>query len=130
VKAAFLRQPRPAPGRLVPTIAGGSVLMLGLPIFVLAEWRVKAWGLAAVLWVGSQMLGVLLGRLRVGMDSLASSGVLAIGMMFRAIVVMVVLVAVAVSDASLALAAAGLYAVAYTCELAFLLATYFGNPAR
>jgi hypothetical protein len=107
-----------------------SVLLIGLPIFVLADWRVKAWGLAAVLWLGSQMLGLLLARLRVGMDSLASSGVLAVGMMLRAIVVMVILVAVAVSDASLGLTAAGLYAVAYSSELGFSLASYFGSGTR
>jgi hypothetical protein len=130
VREGLLRNPRPAPSRLVPALAGASVLLLGLPIFVLADWRVKAWGLAAVLWLGSQMLGLLLARLRVGMDSLASSGVLAIGMMSRAIVVMIVLIAIAVSDSSVGLPAAALYAVAYTCELGFSLVSYFGSPAR
>jgi hypothetical protein len=50
-------------------------------------------------------------------------------MMFRAIAVMVVLAAVAASDAKLALAAALLYALAYTFELGLSLLTYFGTPA-
>jgi hypothetical protein len=69
-------------------------------------------------------------RLRLGSGSLASSGVVGFGMMFRAILVMVVFVAVAASDAKLALAGALVYAAAYTMELAVGMAAYFGGPAR
>jgi hypothetical protein len=50
--------------------------------------------------------------------------------MFRAIVVMVVVIAVAASDAGLGLAAAGVYALGYTIELALSLMTYFGGEAN
>ena len=121
--------PRRAPGRLVPVLAGGAVVALALPVFLLAGWRVAGWGLAAVLWLGAQGLTFLLARLRLGADNLAASGVAGIGMTFRAIAVMVVVIAVAAQDAALGLAAAGVYALAYTLELGVSLATYFGSPA-
>ena len=106
------------------------MIVLALPVFLVVGWRLGAWALAAVLWVASQALAYLLLRLRFGMDNLAASGVLAFGMMFRAIAVMVVVAAVAVSDAQLALGAALLYALAYTLELGISVLTYFGGPAR
>jgi hypothetical protein len=130
MRTSVLATPRPLPNRALPAIAAGTVLALALPIFLIAGWRVAGWGLAAVLWTANQALTVVLARLKVGMANLASSGVVAFGMMFRAIAVMVVLVAVAVSDAKLALAAALLYALAYTFELALSLVAYFGAPAR
>jgi len=117
--------PRPVPKRLLPALGGALVIALALPIFALAGWRIAAWALAAVLWVGSQALALLLRRLRLG-GNLAASGVVAFGMMFRAIAVVIVLFAVAVGDGSLALAAALVYALAYTLELGLSLAAYFG----
>lgn len=118
--------PRPVPSRLLPALGGALVIVLALPVFALAGWRIAAWALAAVLWIGSQALALLLRRLRLGGGNLAASGVVAFGMMFRAIAVVVVLFAVAVGDGSLALAAALVYALAYTLELGLSLASYFG----
>lgn len=127
----ILSTPRPVPGRLTPIAGSAAVLVLALPIFVVAGWRIGGWVLATVLWLAGQGLGLLLVRLRIGLGNLAASGVLAFGMMFRAIAVMVVLVVVAVSDAKLALAAALLYALAYTFELGLSVVTYFaGEPQR
>jgi hypothetical protein len=56
--------------------------------------------------------------------------VVAFGMMFRGIAVMVVLLAIAVSDRELALTAALVYALAYTLELGVAVASYFGGEAR
>jgi hypothetical protein len=128
--AGALSTPRPLPNRFVPVIAAGALVALALPVFLIAHWRVSAWALGAVLWAASQAFALLLTRLRLGMANLAASGVVAFGMMFRAIAVMVVLVAVAVSDAKLALGAALLYALAYTLELGVSLASYFGGEAR
>jgi hypothetical protein len=55
--------------------------------------------------------------------------VVAFGMMFRAVAVMIVCIAVAVSDQTLGLAAAAVYALAYTAELALSLIAYFGGGA-
>jgi hypothetical protein len=122
--------PRPLPSTRLPALAGGAAVALALPVFVAAGWRLSGWGLGAVLWVAAQALGLLLARLPTGPSNLAGSGVQGIGMMFRAAAVMVVVIAVAVSDANLALAAAGVYALGYTLELALSLLTYFsGEPA-
>jgi hypothetical protein len=51
-------------------------------------------------------------------------------MMGRVLAVLVVLVAVAASDGKLALAAALVYALAYTAELAASVATYYVQEPR
>jgi hypothetical protein len=128
--ATLFETPRPAPGRLLPALAGGAVVALALPVFLVAGWRLDAWMLAAVLWLAAQAFGLLLTRLGLGADRLAASGVVGIGMTFRAVAVMVVVIAVAASDATLGLAAGLVYALAYTAELALGLAAYFGSAPR
>jgi hypothetical protein len=130
VSTGLLRTPRPLPGRAVPVASAAAILALALPIYAIAGWRIAGWGLAAVLWVAGELFGLVLARLRLGMANLAASGVLAFGMMFRAIAVMVVLIAVAVSHGSLALSAALLYALVYTFELGASLISYFGGATR
>ena len=126
----ILMRPRSIPGRFVPFVAGGALLVFALPVFLIAAWSLKAWSLAAVLWLASEGLGLLLGRLRVGMDNVGSSGVVAFGMMFRAIAVMIVLIAVAVSHPRLGLTAALLYGLAYTLQLGVALVSFFTGPER
>ena len=127
----MLGAPRPVPSRMIPVAAGGLVIVLALPLFVLAGWRLAGWAIAAVLWVGVQAFGLLLARIRPSTDNLAASGVLAFGMMGRALAVLFVLVAVAASDGRLALAAALLYALAYTAELVVSVASYYvQEPSR
>jgi hypothetical protein len=130
MREGLFSTPRPVPRRLLPVAAGATVVVLALPVFALAGWRLAGWALGAVLWLAAQGLALLLTRVRPGADNLAASGVLGIGMTFRAVAVMVVVIAVAASDAGLALAAAVVYALAYTLELALSLAAYFGSPAR
>ena len=127
MRTGALLTPRPVPGRLVPALAAGALVLLALPVFLIAGWDLRGWGLGAVLWAAAQALGLLLARLPVGAANLAGSGVLAFGMMFRTIAVMVVLIAVAVTDAHLAVAGLLVYAAAYTCELALSLIAYYGG---
>ena len=127
MSAGTFTTPRPAPSIVLPIVAGTGVIVLALPIYLIAGWRIEAWALAATLWAGSQAFSLLLIRLRAKGD-LVASGVAAFGMMFRAIAVMVVLLVVAASDPHLGLAAAITYALAYTVELGLSLVTYFGNP--
>ena len=129
MRAGAFTTPRPVPGRAVPVLAAATLVALALPVFLLAGWPLTGWALGAVLWGGAQTLAALLPRLRAGTSNLAAASVLAFGMMFRAVVVGVVLIAVAASDASLALAAAAVYALAYTLELGVSLAAYFGSPS-
>ena len=121
-----ITSPRPAPQVLLPALAGSAVIALALPIFLVAGWPLDGWLLAATLWVASQVFGYLLVRLRSG-GNLAASGVAAVGMLTRGIVVMGVIFVVALSDATLCLAAAVTYALAYTVELTLSLVSYFGN---
>jgi hypothetical protein len=125
VRATVLGAPRPAPSRLLPVAAGGVTILLALPIFLVAGWPLAGWTVAAVLWVGVQAVGVLLSRIRPSADNLAASSVLAFGMMGRLLAVLVVLVAVAASNRDVGLAAALLYGLAYTVELAVSLAGYY-----
>jgi hypothetical protein len=122
--------PRPMPRRLVPVAAGGALVVLALPVFLVAGWPLRGWALGAVLWICAQALGGLLARLPLGADNLAAASVVGIGMMFRPVAVMVVAIAVAAQDATLGVAAALVYALAYTLELAVSLLAYFGSPAR
>jgi hypothetical protein len=128
MRVGILGEPRPAPSsRLLPIAAGGLVVLLALPVFLIAGWSLKGWGIAAVLWVATQAFGLLLARLQPSADNLARSGVLAFGMMIRLLVVLVVLLAVVSSDAHAGLAATVVYALAYTAELGFSLLGYYGQ---
>jgi hypothetical protein len=122
--------PRPLPARRLPIAAGAVVVGLALPVFVLAEWSLRGWLLGAVLWLGSQALGVVFDRVGIGEPNLRGSGVVAFGMMTRGIVVMLVALVVAVSNPDLAVAGALVYALAYTVELGLALTLYFGGEPR
>jgi hypothetical protein len=121
-----ITSPRPAPSVLVPALGGAAAIVAALPVYLVAGWRLGGWVLAATLWLASQAFGYLLLRLRTR-GNLAAAGVAGVGMMTRAIAVMLVAFAVAVSDPWLGLAAALTYAFAYTLELLLSLVAYFGN---
>jgi hypothetical protein len=121
--------PRPVPGRLAPALAGTAVVLLALPVFLVAGWSLAGWALAAVLWAAGQALALVLTRLLDGAGNLAA-GVAGVGMSFRAIAVGVPLVAVTAADTRVGLAAALLYALAFTLELAVGLLVYFGSAPR
>src|SRR5262245_60746371 len=120
-----LLTPRAEPGHLLPALAGGAVLLLALPVFLVADWPIKGWALATVLYVGVHLLDFVIARSRVG------NGARVFGVFFKSIGLLVVLVAVAASDKSLAVSAVLTYALAYTCELGLSLAAYYGRqPSR
>lgn len=126
-RVGILGAPRPVPERWAPVAAGGLVVALALPVFLVAGWRLSGWVIAAVLWAGGQAFGLLLARFKPSTESLAGSGMLAFGMMARLLAIMVVLVAVASSDPRLALAAALVYGLAYTAELGLSLVGYYSQ---
>ncbi len=130
MSAGVFTTPRPIPGRLVPALAGSAVIVLALPVFAVAGWPMAGWTFAAVLWVAAQAFAWLLTRLSLDAGNLAAAGMRGIGTSFKAIAVGIPLVAVTVSDESVGLAAALLYALAFTLELAVSLVTYFGAEAR
>jgi hypothetical protein len=122
--------PRPLPDRRLPVVAGGAIVALALPVFVVAGWRIEGWALGAALWVASQLLGLVFSHVGIGEANLRGSGVVAFGMMGRGILLALVALAVAVVDARLAVAGALVYAAAYTFELALSLTLYFQGEAR
>jgi hypothetical protein len=119
--------PRPLPERRMPVLAAGAVVALALPVFVVAGWPLRGWVLGAVLWIASQLLGLLFAHVGIGHPSLRGSGVVAFGMMTRGILLMVVAIAVAASDPALGLSGALLYAAAYSVELGLSLTLYFSG---
>ena len=130
MSARVFETPRPMPGRLVPALAGTGVVVLALPVFVAAGWPLRGWVLAATLWVAAELFALLLSRLPLGTGNLAAAGMRGIGTSFRAIAIGIPLVAVTVADERVGLAAAVVYALAFSVELAVSLVEYFGQEAR
>ena len=130
MSARVFETPRPIPGRLVPALAGSVVVALAFPVFVAAGWPLRGWLLAATLWAAGQLFALLLTRLPLGTGNLAAAGMRGIGTSFRAIGVGIPLVAVTVANERVGIAAAAVYALAYTVELAVSVVTYFDTEAR
>jgi peptidoglycan/LPS O-acetylase OafA/YrhL len=130
MNSGIFSTPRPVPSRLAPVLAGGSVIALALPVFAIAGWPLAGWALAAVLWVAALAFSLLLARLSNDPGNLAAAGMRGIGTSSRALLVGIPLVAVTVSDENVGIAAAILYAVAFTVELGIGLTTYFGGEAK
>lgn len=124
MNGGLLSTPRPVPSRLAPAAAGSAVVLLALPIFVGAGWRIAAWGIAAGLWAAYQAIGLWLDRVPLGSDNVAAAGIVAFGRMTRAVVLVAVLIVVAVKDSGLGLPAAIVYGIAFTVEFAASLLAY------
>jgi hypothetical protein len=130
VNAGIFSTPRSVPSRLAPTVAGGLVIFLALPVFAIAGWPLAGWALAAVLWVAAEVFALVLARLPDTADNLAAAGMRGIGTTSRALLVGIPLVIVTVTDEAVGVAAAILYALAFTVELGVGLMTYFGGEAN
>jgi hypothetical protein len=122
--------PHPVPHSNRPMIAAGIVVAGSLPLFLVAGWPIAGWAIAAVLWIASQAIALVLRRMPLGMGNLASSGAVAMGRMVRSITAMVVLIAVTVTNQSVGISAAAVYAVAFTVEFGTSLASYYGGEAE
>ena len=127
MRAGIFATPRPVPGRLLPALGGGLVLLLALPVFLLAGWNLAGWALGALLWVGVEAIELVLTRVRGRTANVAASAVLAFGLSFKAIAVLAVLVAAAATRPHFAAAAAVVYVLAYTFQLGLSLLSYFGS---
>ena len=125
--SGLLSTPRPEPGHLLPALAGSFVILFALPLFLILGWDFSAWALAAVLWLGIHVLDVVLRRARKATGNLAASGMQVFGLLFKTLGLLVVLFAVASARPHLALAAALIYALAYTLELGLSLLLFFGG---
>jgi hypothetical protein len=130
VSGGLLSTPRPMPGRLIPAAAGSSVVLLALPVFAIAGWPLRGWALAAVLWFAALGFVLVLARLPSDPANLAAASMRGIGTTSRSFLVGVPLLVVAVTNEAVGIAAASLYALAFTVELAVGLALYFGGEAK
>jgi hypothetical protein len=110
-------------------IGGTAVVVIALPLFLAFGWPMESWAIAAGLWVANLVIELLLQRLPLGMGSLASAGVVAIGRMFRAAGLVTVLIVITVSDSSIGFPAAIVYGCAFTAEFGFSLLEYFGEAS-
>ncbi len=123
--------PRPLPDRTRPPLVASAFILLALPVFWAAGWPLRGWALAAALWVAGQAFGFLLARFPLGAGDVGASAAAGLGMIFRSLVVGVVLILVAVSNQEVAIAAALLYLLAFSIELALSLHSYFSaEPLR
>jgi hypothetical protein len=130
VNARMFETPRAAPSRLAPAVAGGTVVALALPVFAVAGWPLAGWALAAVLWVGAQIFAFVLARVTGDADNLAAAGMRGIGTTSRGLLVGIPLIAVTAADERIGIAAAAVYVLAFTVELAVGLAAYFAGEAK
>jgi hypothetical protein len=126
MRAGLFSTPRPEPGHLLPAAASAVLLLAALPVFLLLDWPVVGWSLAAVLWAFVHALDYVLARIRRPTANLAGSAVQAFGVFFKAIILLAVLVATAAAHPHVAVAAVATFALAYTCEFGLSLVTYFG----
>jgi hypothetical protein len=122
--------PKPVPEGRTAALAGTAVVVLALPVFLIAGWRIGAWGIAAGLWAAYQAIGLLLRRVPLGSDNLAAAGLVAFGRMTRAVALVAILIVVAVVNSGLGLPAAVVYGLAFTVEFALSLVAYFGGEAK
>jgi hypothetical protein len=129
MRAGIFATPRPVPGRLLPALGGAVVILLALPVFLLADLDLAGWALGALLWFGLEAIELVLTRLRERTANVAASAVLAFGLTFKAVAVLVVLIAAAATRPDVAVTAAIVYVLAYTFQLGLSLATYFGTKA-
>jgi hypothetical protein len=127
VKTELLGTPRPVPGRLLPAAGAAVLVVLALPVFLVAGWPVKGWALGAALWAGLAALSLVLAQIRARTTGVASSSLQGIELLVKALAVLTVVLAAAHSDASVAVAAILVYALAYSLELVLSVASYFGG---
>jgi hypothetical protein len=127
-RAGILGAPRPLPQqRWLAPAAGAVVIAVALPLFLVAGWPLSGWAAAALIWLGTQALGLLLARVKPSSQNVAAAGLLAFAMMARLLLVLAVLLALAASDRDAGLAAALTYGAAYTAELCMSLFGYYAQ---
>ena len=126
---ALFSTPRSEPNHVLPAAGGTLVLLLLLPVVALLGWSLAGWGLAALLWLGTHALDLLVVRARSKPGGVANPGIQAFALFFKLIALLVVLFAALAADRNLALTTALTYGLAYTFELGLSLASYFGTPA-
>ena len=122
--------PRPLPDRRLAVVAGGVIVALALPVFLVAGWPFAGWALGAGLWLASRLLDAVFSWVGIGEPTLRGSGIVAFGMMARGILLALAAIVVAVYDPDVAVAGVLVYAAAFTFELALSLTLYFQGKMK
>ena len=130
MSAGIFSTPRPLPSRLAPAIAGGSVIVLALPVFAVAGWPLSGWALAAVLWAAAEAFAFVLARLPTARITSPRQGCVASAQPLARCSSAFRSSRSTVADEGVGIAAAGLYALAFTVELGVGLAQYFAGEAK
>jgi hypothetical protein len=128
-KGGVWATPRPVPHGMLPAIAGSLVVLVALPVFLVAGWPMESWEIAAALWVAYLVIGAFLSRVPLGDGNLAAAGLVAVGRVSRAGLLMVVLITIAVKSSHIGLPAAIVYGLAFTVEFLASLYLYFDGEA-
>ena len=111
-------------------LAGSAVIVLALPVFAVAGWPLNGWALAAVLWVAPQAFALRTGAAPGEPDNLAAAGMRGIGIRFERSSSAFRWSPSPSPNERVGIAAAILYALAFTVELGVGLAPYFGGEAK
>lgn len=127
MNGGLLSTPRPTPGRLRPALAGTAVVVVALPVVLLGGWPLEGWVIAACLWAAFQAIGLLLGRLQLGLGHVGSAGVVGIARTLRAAGLVTVLFVVVSTSKDVGLTAAIVYALAFTAEFLSSLLLYLSG---
>ena len=61
-----LLAPRPLPDRRIAVVAGGALVALALPVFLVAGWPFAGWVFGAALWLVSRLLDAAFARVGIG----------------------------------------------------------------
>src|ERR671934_390196 len=75
MRAGLFSTPRPEPGHLLPAAGSAVLILVALPVFLLLDWPIVGWGLAALLWFFVHTIDVVLARVRRPTANLAGSAV-------------------------------------------------------
>ena len=119
---AVATSPPPEAPRLTTFIVSGIgliVAILSLPVVLLLGGPLNGWVLGVVLWSANWYLQLLTGRLALNATPTAAVGMSGISFISRAWLTAIVLFVIALKyDKDIALTAAAIFLVAFTCDLA------------
>ena len=111
---AFLT-PRPMPERRLPVVAGGLVVALALPIFLIAGWPMAGYAAGAAAWLAQRALQLFLNHKAAHEDDLRKVAGITVGSMIgRGWLVALTIFAAGLEDNDAGLAAAVLVIVLFT----------------
>ncbi|MGD9694151.1 MAG: hypothetical protein AB7V42_00635 [Thermoleophilia bacterium] len=109
----------PRPLAAIASAIGVIVAVLSLPVVLILGGPLNGWVLGVVLWTANWALQLLTGKIAMGVSATAAVGMSGISFISRAWLVAIILFVIALKyDETIGLTAAGVFLVAFTCDLA------------